>query len=99
MALEKLDLTEQATTTLPIFSQTVDVALILDGQVFDNIGLRADAERSDEALDADRLLQLYQSRGPAMVEALNGEFSLILYDASKNTLLVARDRIGITSVF
>nr|OQO32320.1 hypothetical protein B0A51_00379 [Rachicladosporium sp. CCFEE 5018] len=34
-----------------------------------------------------------------MLEALDGAFSLILYDASKDLLLAARDRVGITSLF
>jgi len=46
------------------------------------------------ARDVDVLLHLYRLHGCEMLAQLRGRFALALYDAQRQTLLLARDRLG-----
>ncbi len=49
--------------------------------------------------DCEILLPLYREYGLEMFKTLDAEFALILYDAEKNSLIAARDPIGIRPLF
>ena len=49
--------------------------------------------------DCEVILPLYREYGLDMFQKLGSEFALILYDAKKNTLIAARDPIGIRPLF
>ncbi len=55
------------------------------------------AFRSDS--DCEILLPLYREYGLEMFKTLDAEFALILYDAAKNSLIAARDPIGIRPLY
>ena len=55
------------------------------------------AFRSDS--DCEILLPLYREYGLEMFKTLDAEFALILYDAKKNSLIAARDPIGIRPLY
>src|SRR5690606_11520389 len=49
--------------------------------------------------DTEVLLKLYIDRGPSCLQALNGFFSLAIYDDLEKSLFVARDRMGIKPLY
>lgn len=49
--------------------------------------------------DCEILLPLYREYGNEMFRTLDAEFALILYDAKKNSLIAARDPIGIRPLY
>ena len=49
--------------------------------------------------DCELLLPLYEEYGTEMFKHLDAEYALILYDAKKNTVIAARDPIGIRPLF
>eukprot|EP01084_Bolivina_argentea_P008222 15395_1 len=50
--------------------------------------------------DCEVIIPLYMQRGmTGCMKALKGMFSFLLYDAEKDTFFVARDHIGITSLY
>ena len=49
--------------------------------------------------DCEIILPMYEQYGVDMFEKLDAEFAMILYDAKKQTLLAARDPIGIRPLF
>ena len=49
--------------------------------------------------DCEILLPLYREYGLEMFRTLDAEFALILYDAAKNSLIAARDPIGIRPLY
>ena len=53
--------------------------------------------RSDS--DCELLLPLYREYGLGMFSRLDAEFALVLYDGEKDTLIAARDPIGIRPLF
>ncbi|MCQ2506534.1 MAG: asparagine synthase B [Lachnospiraceae bacterium] len=62
-------------------------ALIEEGYVF-----------SSES-DCEIILPMYEKYGVKMFEKLDAEFAMIIYDSEKNSLVAARDPIGIRPLF
>ena len=49
--------------------------------------------------DCELLLPLYREYGLGMFSRLDAEFALVIYDGEKDTLIAARDPIGIRPLF
>ncbi len=49
--------------------------------------------------DCELILPLYREFGLSMFEKLDAEFAMVIYDAEKNSLIAARDPIGIRPLF
>ncbi|MFH1318652.1 MAG: asparagine synthase-related protein [Candidatus Omnitrophota bacterium] len=65
-----------------------DIILAIDGHIYNENELEAD------------LITLYQKYGfEETIKRLNGDFAIVLYDLSINTLWLARDRLGIKPLY
>lgn len=62
-------------------------------------GLERDGVRFASKTDTEVILRLYEQRGRAGLEQLQGMFALALWDASSRTGLLARDRFGIKPLY
>jgi asparagine synthase (glutamine-hydrolysing) len=54
---------------------------------------------ADGASDLDLVLAAYAARGPAALDGLLGDFSLVLWDGGRRTLAVLRDAFGVKPLF
>jgi asparagine synthase (glutamine-hydrolysing) len=74
-----------------------------DGEVYNSRELRSELEstgyRFRTASDTEVLIQAYERWGEAMLERLNGQFALALYDRRNELLFLARDRFGVCPLF
>ena len=76
--------------------------VVCNGEIY---GFRPLKERLSEKYDfasesdCEILLPLYREYGLEMFKTLDAEFALILYDAEKNSLIAARDPIGIRPLY
>jgi asparagine synthase (glutamine-hydrolysing) len=96
-----IDLSERGAQ--PMHSADGALTITFNGEIYNYRELKAELEakgrtfRSDS--DTEVMLQLYDERGPAMVEALRGMFAFGLWDSRQRRLLLARDPLGIKPLY
>src|SRR5947207_5033863 len=96
-----IDLSERGAQ--PMHSADGALTITFNGEIYNYRELKAELEakgrvfRSDS--DTEVMLQLYEERGPAMVEALRGMFAFGLWDSRQRRLVLARDPLGIKPLY
>ncbi len=94
--LSILDLSDAANQ--PMLSPDGMTALVFNGEIYNFQELRGELKTLGYAFrtssDTEVLLALYLEVGEAMLENLNGMFSLAIWDERQQRLLLARDRLG-----
>jgi asparagine synthase (glutamine-hydrolysing) len=87
----------------PIHNEDQTVWVILNGEIFNYLELRADllalGHRFYTDTDTEVIVHLYEEYGDAFVSHLNGQFAIALHDRRKRRFLLVRDRVGIRPLF
>ena len=82
----------------PVASESGDVAAVFNGELYNFPELRAElAGKGHEVRgrgDTPVIPHLYEEYGPRFVERLEGMFVIALWDAPRERLVLARDRLG-----
>mgnify|MGYP001108571987 CR=1 FL=1 len=84
----------------PIFNEDRSLAVIANGEIYNYPELRRDLEKRHSFAttnDSEVLLHLYEERGDAMLEELDGMFAFCIWDSDQ--LFLARDPIGIKPLY
>ena len=83
----------------PLPNEDETIWLLLNGEIYNHAELRPELEgrghRWRTRSDAEAVIHAYEEWGPDCLKRLQGMFSLALFDARKNRLFAARDRLGI----
>ena len=94
--LSIIDLSPQGNQ--PMFSNDGQLVIVFNGEIYNFLTLRAELEKSGTAFrtktDTEVILALYQQMGTACLTKLNGMFAFALWDTTRKTMFLARDRIG-----
>ena len=87
----------------PIHNEDKTLWITFNGEIFNYPELRDDlvgkGHRFYTQTDTEVLIHLYEAHGTDMFAHLNGQFAFALWDARKQSLLLARDRVGIRPLF
>ncbi|HQH41944.1 MAG TPA: asparagine synthase (glutamine-hydrolyzing), partial [Bacteroidales bacterium] len=79
------------------------LVIVFNGEIYNYVELRNDLIRLGYVFhtssDTEVILKLYRHYGAEGIPLLNGMFAFILYDRSKQELLVARDHFGIKPLY
>jgi asparagine synthase (glutamine-hydrolysing) len=92
----RLQVIDLATGSQPVENERGDVTAVFNGEVYNFRELRAELGGHDVRGTGDTpvLPHLYEESGPGFVARLEGMFALALWDASRERLVLARDRVG-----
>ena len=87
----------------PLANEDGSVWITYNGELYDELPLREELIRRGHlyatTTDTESLVHLYEERGTAFVDDLNGMFALALWDAPRRRLVLARDRMGQKPLF
>jgi asparagine synthase (glutamine-hydrolysing) len=102
LAHERLSIVDPQSGKQPLYSKDCNLILAVNGEIYNHQEIRKRYENSYDFQthsDCEVILPLYQDKGPAFIEELNGIFAFALYDRKKDCYLIARDHIGIVPLY
>ncbi|MGL4314113.1 MAG: XrtA/PEP-CTERM system amidotransferase [Sphingomonas sp.] len=99
LAHRRLAIIDLAGGAQPMLSADGTLAVTFNGEIYNFKDVRAELEargaRFATNSDTEILLHGWAAWGPAMLDRLNGMFAFALYDAARQSLFLARDRLGV----
>ena len=92
----RLRVIDLATGSQPVANEAGDVVAVFNGELYNFRGLRAELGSHEVrgCGDTPVIPHLYEESGPGFVSRLEGMFALALWDAGRDRLVLARDRVG-----
>jgi asparagine synthase (glutamine-hydrolysing) len=93
---QRLKVIDLETGYQPVTNEAGDVAAVFNGEIYNFAALREELGGHELRGTGDTpvLPHLYEETGAMFVERLHGMFALALWDASRERLVLARDRLG-----
>jgi asparagine synthase (glutamine-hydrolysing) len=92
-----------ATGSQPIANEDQTAGVIFNGEIYNYQELRRDLEgrghRFRTHSDTEVIIHAYEEYGPRCVEKLRGMFVIAIWDARRQRLVLARDRVGIKQLY
>lgn len=99
----RLSIIDLSSGQQPLCNEDRSVWISFNGEIFNYLELRDELERRGHVFrtrsDTETIVHLYEEKGLAFVDELNGQFALALWDARERRLILARDRVGIRPLF
>ena len=99
----RLKILDLATGDQPIFSPDRDTVIVFNGEIYNHHELRETLEARGHSFqthcDTETVLHAYLEWGAGCFEKLRGMFAVALWSNSRQTLVLARDRIGIKPLY
>ncbi len=92
----RLQVIDLATGSQPVANESGDVVAVFNGELYNFRELRAELRGHEVRGSGDTpvIPHLYEESGPGFVSRLEGMFAFALWDAARERLVLARDRIG-----
>ena len=103
LAHARLSIIDLAGGQQPLANEDKSVWITFNGELFNYRALRPELEKRGHRFatnsDTEVIVHLYEDYGPECLQHLNGQFAFAIYDRKQESLLLARDRVGIRPLF
>jgi asparagine synthase (glutamine-hydrolysing) len=103
LGMRRLSIIDLAGGRQPIFNEDSSKVIVFNGEVYNykdlHRGLAARGHTLRSHGDTETVLHLYEEMGAGCVTPLRGMFAFAIWDATEETLLLARDRFGIKPLY
>jgi len=99
----RLSIIDIATGQQPLFNEDGSVAIVFNGEIYNFQELipelQAAGHRFHTKSDTEVIVHAWEQWGEACVQRLRGMFAFVLWDRNRQTLFMARDRMGVKPLF
>jgi asparagine synthase (glutamine-hydrolysing) len=103
LGMRRLSIIDLAGGAQPILSESGDVAVVLNGEIYNFRELRTRLESHGHIFrtksDTEVVVHAYEEWGLDALDELNGMFGVAIWDARSRKLIVARDPFGVKPVY
>ena len=99
----RLSIIDVATGQQPLFNEDGSVVVVFNGEIYNYQELipelQAAGHRFHTKSDTEVIVHAWEQWGEACVERFRGMFAFVLWDRNRQTLFMARDRMGVKPLY
>lgn len=103
IGMRRLSIIDVAGGHQPISNENGTIWIVFNGEIYNHAELRKQLEprghRYRTNSDTETIVHLYEEYGRDCVQHLRGMFAFAIWDREKETLFIARDRLGIKPLY
>jgi asparagine synthase (glutamine-hydrolysing) len=103
LGMRRLSIIDLAGGHQPVLNENGSCAIVFNGEIYNYRDLRQGLLARGHTLrthsDTETIIHLYEDAGADCVKSLRGMFAFAIWDDSRHTLLLARDRFGIKPLY
>ena len=103
LGMRRLSIIDLAGGHQPMQNEDRSLTIVFNGEIYNYRDVRRQLESRGHtfktASDTESILHAYEEYGPDCLQLLNGMFAIAIWDAGRQRLFVARDRLGIKPLY
>ncbi|MBA2301617.1 MAG: asparagine synthetase B, partial [Acidobacteria bacterium] len=103
LAHRRLSIVDVGAGHQPMTNEDESIWIVFNGEIYNHSAVRRELEaaghRYKTRSDTETIVHAYEEWGDACVDRLRGMFAFAIWDAPRNRLLLARDRLGVKPLY
>jgi asparagine synthase (glutamine-hydrolysing) len=103
IGMRRLSIIDLATGQQPLSNEDGSVWIVFNGEIYNYLEVRAEIEKKGHRFqtksDTETIVHAYEEYGEDCPKKLNGMFAFAILDLRKQSLFMARDRLGIKPMY